>query len=350
MRSIRGVIALILAVVLGIIASMVVLKNLNKPVAIKKTAVKKAVVKKQQPYTMQIPKGFRAISIQVDNTSGLSKKLKKNDIVDVIVTSNDPDEKYARLSRIILQKVKILSAYPETSDSKKTGTFVKSWNVALIVTPEQGVALRSAAASGDISLLAVNPGDNKVVANYDAGYSHSSGTKMLKPLSDMTNKIPAGMRAITLMIKESDGICGVFKQGDRVDLIGISKIGGFTGNTDTPGSEGVATAFHHSSKTLLQNIEVLSSEIIFDNIPAVAEGVNRVTLLVKPKQAEIIAAVSDTSKKTLFRLVSRNPDDHKIAETKGAYTIKLLAHKKEYHRVTIYRESLSSNKIFYKQE
>jgi len=347
MRHIRGTIALILALTLGGIASVVVLRNLSKSVVAQPPVHERAAVKKQASYTQKIPPGLRAISVQVTATSGLSKKLKYGDIVDVIVTSGDPHEKFAHLSRVVLQQVKILSAYPETETTTKARTFTKAWNVSLLVTPEQGVALSSAAASGEISLLAVNPGDNRTVTRYNAGYSRLSGVHLLAPPTDLSAAIPKGLRAITLAVKRDDGICSVFERGDRVDLIGTSKIGGFTGDTDNPGSEGVATAFHHSSKTLLQNIEVLNSEKVLDNLPSPGQSTQRVTLLVKPHEAEMIAAVSDASKKTVFRLISRNRSDKAHTDTQGAYVIDMLAHKKEYHRVTIYRKTTSSNKIFY---
>ncbi|SCY61885.1 Flp pilus assembly protein CpaB [Desulfoluna spongiiphila] len=347
MRHIRGIIALILAVTLGGIASVVVLRNLSKSVAAPPPVHATTTAKAPPSYTRKIPPGLRAISVQVTATSGLSKKLKYGDIVDVIVTSSDPGEKFAHLSRVVLQRVRILSAYPETETTTKARTFTKAWNVSLIVTPEQGVALSSAAASGEISLLAVNPEDDQPVTRYNAGYSLHSGVHLLSPPADLSAEIPEGLRAITLTVKKDDGICSVFEHGDRVDLIGTSKIGGFTGDTDNPGSEGMTTAFHHSSKTLLQNIEVLNSEKVLDNLPSPGQSTQRVTLLVKPHEAEMIAAVSDASKKTVFRLISRNRSDTTRTDTQGAYVIDMLAHKKEVHRVTIYRKTKSSNKIFY---
>ncbi|VFQ46169.1 Flp pilus assembly protein CpaB [Desulfoluna butyratoxydans] len=347
MRHIRGIIALILAVTLGGIASLAVLKSFSTSAAAPPAVHAPTVVKAPPSYTRSIPPGLRAISVQVTSTSGLSKKLKHGDIVDVIVTSSDPKEKFAHLSRVVLQRVTILSAYPETETSAKARTFTKAWNVSLLVTPEQGAALSSAAASGEISLLAVNPEDHQPVERYNAGFSPHSGVHQLQKPEDLSAEIPEGLRAITLTVREDDGICSVFERGDRVDLIGTSKIGGFTGDTDNPGSEGVATAFHHSSKTLLQNIEVLSSEKVLNNLPSPGQSAHRVTLLVKPHEAEMIAAVSDASQKTVFRLISRNRSDKTRTDTQGAYVIDMLAHKKEVHRVTIYRKTKSSNKIFY---
>src|ERR1700720_3151390 len=114
--------------------------------------------------------------------------------------------------------------------------------------------------------------------------------------------IPAGMRAVAVRVNEVVGVAGFVVPGMRVDIL----ISG------TP--PGVTTGT--VSKTLLQNIEVLSAG---QNFQKDAEGkpvqVAVVNLLVTPEQAEILSLASN---ETRIQLVLRNPLDNETARTPGA--------------------------------
>src|SRR6266852_1019223 len=113
--------------------------------------------------------------------------------------------------------------------------------------------------------------------------------------------IPAGMRAVAVRVNEVVGVAGFVVPGMRVDIL----ISG------TP--PGVTTGT--VSKTLLQNIEVLSAG---QNFQKDAEGkpvqVQVVNLLVTPEQAEILSLASN---ETRIQLVLRNPLDTQTAKTTG---------------------------------
>jgi pilus assembly protein CpaB len=115
--------------------------------------------------------------------------------------------------------------------------------------------------------------------------------------------IPAGMRAVAVRVNEVVGVAGFVVPGMRVDIL-IS--GTPPGSTPATGTV---------SKTLLQNIEVLSAG---QNFQKDAEGkpvqVAVVNLLVTPEQAEILSLASN---ETRIQLILRNPLDTETSKTPG---------------------------------
>jgi pilus assembly protein CpaB len=115
--------------------------------------------------------------------------------------------------------------------------------------------------------------------------------------------IPLGKRAVALKVDQVVGLAGFVVPGMRVDVI-------IAGN---PNSN--ATANGDLSRTVLQNIEVLSAgqkiEKRADGKPEEAQVVN---LLVTPDQAEILSLASNETK---VQLVLRNPLDTKEEATHG---------------------------------
>jgi pilus assembly protein CpaB len=115
--------------------------------------------------------------------------------------------------------------------------------------------------------------------------------------------IPAGMRAVAVRVNEVVGVSGFVAPGMRVDIL----IAGTPPNAKS--DQGTV------SKTLLQNIEVLSAG---QNFQKDSEGkavqVQVVNLLVTPEQAEILALASN---ETRIQLVLRNPLDTQTTKTSG---------------------------------
>jgi len=115
--------------------------------------------------------------------------------------------------------------------------------------------------------------------------------------------IPEGMRAVAIRVNEVVGVAGFVVPGMRVDIL-------ISGNS--PGANnGLGTL----TKTLLQNIEVLSAGQDFkkdaEGKPVLVQVVN---LLVTPAQAEELSLASSY---TNIQLVLRNPLDRKVAPTPG---------------------------------
>jgi pilus assembly protein CpaB len=115
--------------------------------------------------------------------------------------------------------------------------------------------------------------------------------------------IPIGMRAVALRVNDVVGVGGFVTPGMKVDVLAMG----------TPSDS--ASVGGTMSKTLLQNIEVLSAG---QQIQRDAEGkpltVPVVNLLLTPEQAELVSLASNQTK---IQLVLRNPLDKEEAQTKG---------------------------------
>src|SRR5580698_4084019 len=115
--------------------------------------------------------------------------------------------------------------------------------------------------------------------------------------------IPHGMRAFAVSVNEVVGVAGFVTAGSHVDLL--------IQGTSPGGNTSLGTL----SKTLIQNLEVLSAGQDFKKDP---EGkpvpVQVVNVLVTPEQAEVLSLASS---QTAIRMTLRNPLDHDIAKTPG---------------------------------
>ncbi len=121
----------------------------------------------------------------------------------------------------------------------------------------------------------------------------------------LASMIPEGMRAVAIRVNDVAGVAGFVTPGMRVDVL----ISGTPGSTNTSAALGV------QSKTMLQNVEVLSAGQDFkkdsEGKPVVVQVVN---LLVTPEQAEMLSLAST---QTTIQLVLRNPLDRVMAKTSG---------------------------------
>jgi pilus assembly protein CpaB len=124
--------------------------------------------------------------------------------------------------------------------------------------------------------------------------------------------IPKGMRAFAVHVNEVVGVAGFAVAGMHVDVL----------VSGAPGGKGDIGAAGPITRTLLQNIQVLSAG---QNFQKDAEGkpvlVQVVNLLVTPEQAEILNLATEQS----IQLVLRNPTDTEIVKTPGASTYNLFS-------------------------
>jgi Flp pilus assembly protein CpaB len=102
--------------------------------------------------------------------------------------------------------------------------------------------------------------------------------------------IPAGMRGISIHVTDSSGIVPMLRPGNKVDVQVVSNGNG--------GEVGL--------RTILQNVEVLTTAIPENNRPVV-------NLLVTPLDAELVGLADSAAR---IRLVLRNPaDDGRSVQT-----------------------------------
>jgi pilus assembly protein CpaB len=123
--------------------------------------------------------------------------------------------------------------------------------------------------------------------------------------------IPSGFRAVAVRVNEIIGVAGFVVPGQRVDVLiaGVPPTGS--------AASGVL------SRTLLQNVEVLSAGHNLDKDP---EGkpvsVTVVNLLVTPKDAELLSLASTETK---IQLILRNPMDKDTVKTPGTSVASLFS-------------------------
>ncbi|HEX8845483.1 MAG TPA: Flp pilus assembly protein CpaB [Pyrinomonadaceae bacterium] len=111
--------------------------------------------------TALIPEGFRAMTVKVDDASGVSGFIQPGALVDVVVVI-DPKENSINqdpISKVVLQNIKVLANAQNLDKPKneREATTVKA--VTLQVTPEQAEKLALASNEGKLQLIMRNSTD-----------------------------------------------------------------------------------------------------------------------------------------------------------------------------------------------
>jgi pilus assembly protein CpaB len=111
----------------------------------------------------KVPVGMRAISVRVDDVTGLSGFVLPEAQVDVLVTGTPLSSPEAgRMTRTILSKVRVISA-GENLEPDASGKAQRVAVVTLLVSPEQAELLTLASAQGRLQLVLRNMRDEDVV-------------------------------------------------------------------------------------------------------------------------------------------------------------------------------------------
>lgn len=111
--------------------------------------------------TALIPEGYRAMTVKVDDASGVSGFIQPGAVVDIVVVI-DPKENSINqdpISKVVLQNIKVLANAQNLDKPKdeREATTVKA--VTLQVTPEQAEKLALAANEGKLQLIMRNSTD-----------------------------------------------------------------------------------------------------------------------------------------------------------------------------------------------
>lgn len=109
--------------------------------------------------TFIIPSGKRAITVGVDQVSGVSGFILPDSHVDVIVTTQPPEGE--KVSRTLLQNMRVLAAGQVIE--QKEGKPVTVPTVTLAVTPEEAERLALAGNEGRLQLVLRKFGDHEEV-------------------------------------------------------------------------------------------------------------------------------------------------------------------------------------------
>jgi pilus assembly protein CpaB len=100
---------------------------------------------------IMIPDGMRGMSVKVDEVVGVAGYVLPEMRVDVLVTVSPPDNSREKLTRVILQNIRVLAA-GQTMEQNAEGKPVSVTVITLLVTPQQAEVLALAANEGRIQL------------------------------------------------------------------------------------------------------------------------------------------------------------------------------------------------------
>ena len=347
MLSHRGIITISLAVLLGLITARAVFQYMatlkkdasaNRPVAAREAAPPPP----PRGFSDRIPAGMRAVSLRVDEVSGVSRDLRAGDRVDVLATSKLAGTSEGGMTWVVLESVEVLHVPPpRVEGGKRFQERSDDWAICLLVNPGQGAALAAAMKTASISLLARGTeADSEAVSAARAFVPHEGIKTVAGSSREQWELIPSGMRVVTVPAEDTDGICGLLRHGDRVDVIVSCKVSMFSSSGNLAlGSQGQVTEERQHSRTLLQDVEVLASEKSVELGMETRSPVTRVSLLTSPADAEKLAAVLDSTSETKVRLIVRNRNDRGKTSTEGQVLTELLTERVELDRVTIYKGS-----------
>jgi pilus assembly protein CpaB len=109
-----------------------------------------------------IPKGYVAMSLEIDTISGINWLLKEGDSVDVIgvVRPTEASDKRGNVAKIQLQAIRVLAIEaPKPKKDKQIGTGEKG-AITLLMTPEEAQKMMLVSTAGDYTLALRGAGDD----------------------------------------------------------------------------------------------------------------------------------------------------------------------------------------------
>jgi pilus assembly protein CpaB len=165
------------------------------------------------------------------------------------------------------------------------GSFIKAENVRWQAWPEAAVndtyMIEGVAKSEDVVGAVVRRG---IVAGEPV-----TGGRIVRPgdRGFLAAVLQPGMRAVAIGVNPTSGVAGLVFPGDRVDII-------LTQTIQTGGPEP-----RMASETVLENVRVLAIDQVLNDQSGEPTLGKNATIEVTPKQAEVVAVVSDMGKLSL---------------------------------------------------
>lgn len=352
MRKVRGIIALLLAFGLAGICAYAVYGYLNKPRAMPAAAPVKAEKPPPPPpektFSQRIELGMRAVALSLDAAAGIPRELAAGDRVDVLAVTPAPDLPEGRITRLLLTEARIMAV----EDAPLAGVRkARERSVTLTVTPADAAILATVDPAAKLRLILRNPDDEGQEELQATAFAPTMGIGAFRPQPrDLDTFIAPGMRAFTLEVSPTDGVDGIFRPGDRVDVIVTCPWGNISLQAqDKPGEQAVLRETHRNSRIMLQDIRVVATNRSLAWAPGPNPTAGRVTLEVTPEDAERLTVLTDSKQgRNMIRLISRNSRDHQPIATPGAELIDLLSERRPYMRVEMIRGPLRKDQTFYR--
>jgi Flp pilus assembly protein CpaB len=351
-RKVRGIIALLLAIGLAGIAAYSVYVFLNRPQSQQEPVEVKAKAPPPLPppkkMSQRIEPGMRAVTLSIDTAGGMPHELSPGDRVDVMAVASAPDLPEGRITRQLLTAVQVMAV---DDPPQASGRKVRERSVTLTVTPVEAAVLATTDPAAKLRLVLRNPEDEDQDALRATAFSPSMGTAPFQwQQRNLDVLIAPGMRAITLDVAATDGVNGIFRPGDRVDVVVTSVWGNVAlQSQNKPGETGVLKETHRNSRILLQNIRVIATDRSLAWETDLNQRVARVTLEVSPRDAERLTVLADSKKgRSIMRLISRRGDDPRQVRTPGAELLDQISDKIPYTTVEMIRGPSRKDQTFYR--
>lgn len=107
---------------------------------------------------LAVPDGQRALTVAVDEVSGVAGMLRPGDHVDILATF-DYDPEKSSLTSLILQNIKILAVGQSLEGAQKGEQKIATQTITLSVRPDEAPPLTLAADRGNIRIMLRSPKD-----------------------------------------------------------------------------------------------------------------------------------------------------------------------------------------------
>lgn len=342
LKRARGIIALTLAILIGLVAAKAVRYQLDKPAPVATSPAPASEAAPPPPVT-KIPAGMREVSIRVDEVSGVSRQLRPGDVVDILaVASLDRGNKGSR-ARIVLRGVTVHRV--DGDDNlivKNLMAAKKNWTVSLILPPDQAALLTAADKEADLVLMAYGRGDAPEAPTAESPDGHASyafspehGPEMIPAhQARTTTAIPEGMRVFSLNLTDEAGFCSELVKGDRVDVVLFSPYALFDNDSGdiSAGTTAKATDFKQQVTMLLQNVSVFDIAALKNSGTG---GQYQVRLAVGVQDAMKLAAAAKAANKSKLLLLPRNGNDQTVARVADVSYMDLILKRTESRRIPL---------------
>jgi len=125
--------------------------------------------------------GKRAVSVRIDDVSGVAGFVQPNDAVDVLITRTVPNANNGQVTDVLLQNVRVLATDQQANNPEGKPSIART--ATLEVEPLDAQKLALAQQAGSLSLVLRKPGADQELAGVQTvnlndlryGYSHAPG-------------------------------------------------------------------------------------------------------------------------------------------------------------------------------
>jgi pilus assembly protein CpaB len=146
--------------------------------------------------SLRIPEEMRAISLSVNEITGVNGFILPGDRVDILVTVDNAKGSNVAVTKTILQNIEVLASGARTETRRNNQVTVQT--VTLLVDPKGAESLALGLHQGAVQLALRNPGDHEVLA------MRSTDTKAVLDLHTTTTQVYKRASPTTTVVKKPD--------------------------------------------------------------------------------------------------------------------------------------------------